>query len=79
MSAGCELPIPRRRWCIGILLGSGASVTCLSRINRAFLTAGAGLLIGILYYVLLLDEISPLQDRGIALAAVSGTRTVRAK
>jgi MFS transporter, ACS family, D-galactonate transporter len=58
---------------------TGYIVGATNSFNGAFLIAGAVLLVGILSYVFLLGEISPLQDREIALDAVSGTRAARAK
>jgi ACS family D-galactonate transporter-like MFS transporter len=60
-------------------IATGYIVGATSSFNGAFLVAGVVLLIGILSYIVLLGEITPLPDRDAELGAGPATRPARAR
>ena len=56
-------------------IATGYIVSATSSFNEAFLVAGVVLLIGVVSYVFLLGEITPLPNRDAGAGAVHGTRT----
>jgi MFS transporter, ACS family, D-galactonate transporter len=58
---------------------TGYIVGATNSFNGAFLIAGVVLLVGILAYVFLLGEITPLPDREAAPGVVPGTRTAQVR
>lgn len=60
-------------------VATGYIVGTTRSFNEAFLVAGAVLLVGILSYVFLLGEITPLPDREVGSGTVPEARTARAR